>query len=344
MAQYPKFIMASSLGLSIGLAGCGGGGGGSVASAPAPPATPTPIPASIGAPALATVGSADALPLATDGGATLLSHPTTTFSLLQSTLSIGPTSVAADIATMNSGTTLSFASGHASYQIDVLNGSLGVSDLNLSPDGFGAFQAHPSGESNVFLQIADPATSQLSWTTYGMWDAVAASGTRTQSMFVTGYETPIGSAPTQGTASYSGSVFGEVIVPQAGRENGVNYGALSGDASLLANFGTATITGNLTNMFSTDFEGAKTPWNSISLIGSFSAANMFSGMTAATSAPGTSVSLKGSATGTFAGMLFGPHAEELGAVWTLSDGVGAAFGTIGAKATTGDSCLGCWDY
>jgi hypothetical protein len=32
-----------------------------------------------------------------------------------------------------------------------------------------------------------------------------------------------------------------------------------------------------------------------------------------------------------AGMFFGPNAEELGAVWTLSDGIGAAIGTIGAK-------------
>ena len=32
-----------------------------------------------------------------------------------------------------------------------------------------------------------------------------------------------------------------------------------------------------------------------------------------------------------AGLFFGPAAEELGAVWTLSDGTRTAIGTIGAK-------------
>lgn len=342
MADQPKFILAASGALTLGLSACGGGGGGGgLASTPTP--TPTPTPAtSIGAPALAVVGGGGAFPTAVDGGATLQSHATTTFPLLQSTLSISPSGVVADTATMNSGATLTFASGNGSYTIDILNSALGVSNLILNPNGYGDFQAYPSGAANVFLQIANPATSNLSWTSYGMWDVVTASGARTQSAFVTGYETPVAGSPTQGTATYSGSVFGEVIGPAAGRENGVNYGALSGDALLQANFGTATITGNLTNMFTTDFEGIKTPWNSISLLGTFSGPNAFTGTSAATSAPGGNLALSSSATGTFAGRLFGPRGEELGAVWTLSDGVRAAFGTIGAKVETGDG--GGWDY
>ncbi|MEO5578450.1 MAG: transferrin-binding protein-like solute binding protein [Sphingomicrobium sp.] len=340
MADQPKFILAASVALSLGLSGCGGGGGGGgLASTP----TPTPTPGtSIGAPGLAVVGGGGAFPTAVDGGATLQSQVTTTFPLLQSTLSISPSGVVADTATMNSGSTLTFASGNNSYTIDIQNKPLGVSNLALSPNGHGDFQAYPSGAANVFLQIANPATSNLSWTSYGMWDVVTASGARTQSAFVTGYETPVAGAPTQGTATYSGSVFGEVIGPAAGRENGVNYGALSGDALLQANFGAATITGNLTNMFTTDFEGIKTPWNSISLLGTFSGPNVFTGTAATTSAPGGNLALSSSATGTFAGKLFGPRGEELGAVWTLSDGVRAAFGTIGAKAVTGEGSP--WDY
>ena len=68
----------------------------------------------------------------------------------------------------------------------------------------------------------------------------------------------------------------------------------------------------------------------MSLLGAISGGN-FAGTTAATSAPGTQGSLTGSAIGTFAGLFFGPAAQELGAVWTLSDGTATVIGTIGAK-------------
>ena len=105
---------------------------------------------------------------------------------------------------------------------------------------------------------------------------------------------------------------------------GIQTTSLFGDASLQANFGSGSISGDLTNMHS----GFGT-WNSVSLLGNISGGN-FTGTSAATSAPGTPGSLSGSATGTFAGMFFGPNAQELGAVWTLYDGSASAVGTIGA--------------
>jgi hypothetical protein len=103
---------------------------------------------------------------------------------------------------------------------------------------------------------------------------------------------------------------------------------LAGDATLQTNFGTGTITGSLTNMTA---NGA--PWNSVSLAGTISGGqNYFSGTSGVSSAPAGPYSLSGSATGTFAGLFFGPNAQELGAVWTLFDGTNAAAGTIGAKS------------
>jgi hypothetical protein len=108
---------------------------------------------------------------------------------------------------------------------------------------------------------------------------------------------------------------------------GVDSSRLTGDASLQANFGNGSITGNLTNM-----RAGGMPWNSVSLMGSISGGqNAFSGTSAATSAPGGIASMNGSATGTFAGMFFGPSAQELGAVWTLHDFTATAIGTIGAR-------------
>jgi hypothetical protein len=104
---------------------------------------------------------------------------------------------------------------------------------------------------------------------------------------------------------------------------------LTGDATLQANFGAASITGSLTNMTA---DG--TPWNSVSLLGAISGGqNYFSGTTAVSSTPAGPSSLNGSASGTFAGLFFGPNAQELGAVWTLFDGTSAALGTIGAKTS-----------
>ncbi len=339
MAKYPKCMMAASVAIAFSLTACGGGGGGGLASTPIPTPTPTPTGASIGAPARAAVPNASLFPQAVDGGPTIAAQPKTLFPLLQSVVSISPAGVVADTATINAGATLAFDSSNSSYDIDIKNSAIGISNVTLSSTPSGVFQAFPSGAANVFLQIANPATSNLSWTTYGMWDVVTSSGSRTQAAFVTGYETPVASVPTTGTATFSGVVRGEVLLPQAGRENGVNYLALSGDASMQANFASGSITGSLTNMFATDFDGARTPWNSVSLLSTFSGSqNIFTGTTAATSAPGNSASLNGNATGTVAGKFFGPSAQELGAVWTLSDGIRAAIGTIAAKAGSP------WDY
>lgn len=342
-------IIVLPLALAIGLTACGGGGAPTVVvSAPIPPQTPTPAPttaaASIGAPALAAAPNAALFPAAVEGGPTIMAHPKTVFPLFQSVVSIGPAGVAADTTTINAGATLAFDSSDSSYEIAIQNAALGVSNVVLNSTPSGVFEADVAGGKHVSLEIADPATSNLSWTSFGFWDVVMTNGARTQAQFVTGYATPAGAVPTTGTATYAGPVRGEVILPQAGRENGVNYGALSGDASLVTNFGNGSITGNLVNMFSTDFDGNKLPWNSVSLSGTLFAQNMFSGTSAATSAPGNSAALKGTATGTFAGAFFGPRVEELGAVWTLSDGTAAAFGTIGAKGVSNDACAGCWDY
>jgi hypothetical protein len=338
-----KRKMASSLALAIGLAACGGGGGGgglvSIPPPPTPTPTPTPAAATIGAPARAIVPNANLFPIAVAGGPTIQAHSTTVFPLLQTVVSIGGGTVAAGTATMNGGATLAFNSIGDSYQLNLGNPALGVSSAVLNARPAGIYQAD-LGSISVFLDIANPATSNLSWTTYGFWD-IHSSATIINAPFVTGYETPAGSIPASGTATYAGSVVGEAFTPLAGQQSGVGYAALSGDATLQANFASGSITGSLTNMIVTGFEGDTTPWNSVSLLGAISG-GQFSGASAATSAPGNYASLSGSATGTFAGMFFGPNAQELGAVWTLFDGTSAAVGSIGA--TTNASGAGCWDY
>jgi hypothetical protein len=103
---------------------------------------------------------------------------------------------------------------------------------------------------------------------------------------------------------------------------------VEGSASFSANFGSGQVTGNFTKMQAPGSQA----WNDVSLTASISAGtNRFNGSTAATSAPGTPISLSGSATGQINGAFFGPAAQNLGAVWSLSDGSGSALGTVTAK-------------
>ena len=225
-----------------------------------------------------------------------------------------------DDATKNAGATLTFAAPGNSYKLDIGNAALGVSDVNLSPIGPGAYRADLGGGGSVSVTIHP---NSLSWMTYGTWEVAMANGTSTKGAFVTGYETPVSAVPVAGFASYYGHVSGEVSHPSAG--SGADSVALSGEGYLDADFATGRIDGEFYNMLA-----GTQPWNSVSVMATISGAS-FAGNTAAATAPGNSASLSGSATGTIAGMFFGPTAKEIGAAWNLSDGAGVATGTIGGK-------------
>jgi hypothetical protein len=100
----------------------------------------------------------------------------------------------------------------------------------------------------------------------------------------------------------------------------------SGTPSISVNFGSGSVSGSFTQM---RMSNSLQPWNDVSVAGNIAmGTNKFSGTTAATSAPGTLMSLSGSATGSINGAFYGPAAQNLGAVWSLSDGTGSALGTV----------------
>jgi hypothetical protein len=195
-------------------------------------------------------------------------------------------------------------------------------------------------------KISDPASSAnqgtgagfvnygLSYTGLGAWSRVnSGTGVQTSAGFFSyGFETPAGAMPGTGTASYSqtGGAAATAFIPSG---TNVVEATVSGDASLSVNFSNGTIGGTLTNM-SAYSSGASTAWNDVSVSASINAGtNRFSGSTSATSAPNGAFALKGNATGHINGNFNGPSADELGAVWTLSngDGTGSAVGVVGAR-------------
>lgn len=181
---------------------------------------------------------------------------------------------------------------------------------------------------------------ELSWTAYGAWNVSNPTGTvQTASYYVTGSETPDGNLPTSGTATFDGFVIGNVTLPDGGN---IKTASLQGDANMTVDFAAGTITGGAPNITaiplgtivpgSPPTPGPQQAWNGLTFSGTMtSGINGFSGTTGVSSAPGNSYSLANTADGYFAGLFYGPNANELGAVWNLADGVGAASGVLVGK-------------
>jgi hypothetical protein len=176
-------------------------------------------------------------------------------------------------------------------------------------------------------------TEGYSYVAAGLWAQPSGNPGPLQSAsaYSFGYETPGSAVPTTGTAQFAGTATGYVYKPINGS---ILDTIVDGKANLSANFSSGQVSGSLTQMQQWDgvpYNGPQgfLPWNDVSLNANIApGTNRFSGSTAATSAPGTAFSLAGSATGHIVGAFYGPTAQNLGAVWSLSDGSGSALGTI----------------
>jgi len=203
----------------------------------------------------------------------------------------------------------------------------------LLPDGTG-------GPCCGFNDVNGKALSKLNYTLTGTWNAVV-DGTVCvvcTSMFVTGFQTPSANVPASGQATYlgngaSGSVSGNVYTGGSATLAATISGSSS---SFSVNFGTGQVTGALSGLTATPVStggvaGAPQAWNQINITGSLSGA-VLSGNTSTPSQPAGTLGLSANSTGTIGGALFGPNAEELGAVWSLQDiaGFKTALGVVSA--------------
>jgi hypothetical protein len=148
-----------------------------------------------------------------------------------------------------------------------------------------------------------------------------------------GFETPGTAIPTAGTAAFSGLADGYIYSSTHGQITGAY---VQGNAALSVNFGSGSITGAFTNMktnlSSVDFTNLSSQWNDVSLNASIAAGtSKFSGATAVTSTPQTPLSLSGNATGHIDGGFYGPAAQNIGAIWSLSDGTTSVVGGVAAR-------------
>ncbi|HUE66372.1 MAG TPA: transferrin-binding protein-like solute binding protein [Rhizomicrobium sp.] len=317
-------------------AACSSGGGGGSAPVVQTAAAPTNLPPNeYKVPDTATLGIN--APVLATGNTTLGTMPVNTVLPLRESIVLYTNSgVLADNGAEQGGATLTYKGAQT------VNGVTGpVFQLDV-PKMFVTQTLLPDGTGGPCCGFNDVngKLNLLNYTMTGTWNAVNDGTTCSvcTSMFVTGFQTPSANVPVSGQATYlgngaNGSVSGNVY----SGDGIIQAGTVSGSSSSFAvNFGSGQVTGTLSGLTATPISAAgvaDTPqnWNQINITGSLSGA-VLTGITSTPSQPAGSLGFGANSTGTIGGALFGPNAEELGAVWSLQDQAGykTAFGVVSA--------------
>ena len=287
--------------------------------APRPDYADTGIAGSVAAPADATFGTAPPQ-LATSGGPTLdgssgsFPSPNATFPLLTTAL-------------QKTSTGLSPAPGDPAATLTINTTSSNFSRVQLTVPSVGINQSIFFGANLGTPDPGDDYIYGLSYVATAGWGLTNPAPTSPPSagVYVFGFETPQAAMPTSGTAVFSGQgPVSATVFKTVGTDIQAAI-PIVGNSSISANFGSGAVTGGFTKMPTLN----GTAWNDVSLSANIATgSNRFSGTAMAASAPGTPMSLSGSATGSINGAFYGPAAQNLGAVWSLSDGTGSAIGTV----------------
>jgi hypothetical protein len=273
----------------------------------------------VAAPAPVSFGSNPvATQLASPGGPTFANSQAATFPLLFAGYQASASGLAPIAPGAGATLTLSLGVPPGDFQgKNAVSWQISVPSVGVTSSGF---------ESAGLYQNFDSPIQALDYVAFGSWQW-GLSG-QDLGHFIFGYETPPASVPVSGTAAFSGLWEGEVITPKSGQPP--QAGDVGGNASFSVDFLSGKISGALTSAASGGSYGIDLqPWNDVSVSAAIAAgSNRFAGTTAVASSPANSAGLKASATGTIAGAFYGPAAQQLGAVWTLSDGTNSAIGTV----------------
>lgn len=296
------------------LAACSGGGGAGTATAVAPPAV---------APVVTPAGP----PINLQAANTRVAYPAAAMMAAATTAATGSvtSSASGQGATVTLGTD---ASGNLNSVIFNLPGnslqypvpSSLFSSLSLDSiastlnDNLG-----PPGTSNTGALLTQAAAGQtLSASAYGLWASSTSSNTALLGSFAFGNLTPPASVPTTGSATFNGFAIGADTTPNTG-----SVYAVEGNAQIIANFATRTVTTNLTNLMVANQPYA--PAAIITSLPNLSGTSAMSGNAYAGPISG------GALTGTINGNFYGTTAQETAGVWQAFGGGNQWIGSFGAK-------------
>lgn len=299
---------------SLLLAACsGGGGGGGMAAAPAP-AAPAPVVTPPGAPVnLQAASTRVAYPAAAVTGVVTSTAPGSVI-----------TSASSQGATITLGTD---ASGKLNALIFNLPGlsvqypaPLTSLSSPLSLDSIASALNDNLGPGNSLGAVLSQAAAGqiLSASSYGLWLHTDDSNTAQAGSFAFGNLTPAASVPVTGSATFNGFAIGT-----ASTLNGGSLYAVQGNAQIIANFATQSVTTNLTNLAVGNQPYA--PAATITSLPNLSGTSAMTGNSYAGTISG------GALSGTINGNFYGPAAQETAGVWQASGGGNQWIGSFGAK-------------
>jgi hypothetical protein len=218
--------------------------------------------------------------------------------------------------------TLSYASNGTINGLSVTT-SNGTIDWSTSDgdaiDSSGGVVTAVSAGGNQTAAFNDPNNSSSGWNyqTYGVWTDIVSSATFNVGLVSTGLPTAGSSIPTTGTANFLGQTEGFYV------DAGGNLYSTQADVNVAANFTGRSLAFTSSNSQKMDLSDVVTSASNLNMNGTltYSAGNNeFTGTVTATGLTGTNT-----------GRFYGPHAEELGGVFSLTgSGVQYYSGAYGA--------------
>jgi len=171
--------------------------------------------------------------------------------------------------------------------------------------------------------VIDATASAIGWNyqTFGVWDNLPTSTTWQAGAISAGAPTPASGVPTSTTPTFTGQARGYYI-----DQNGALFGTFA-TMTALVDFSKQRIDLSTSNPTLTSMSGATPPSVDLSLSGSVTNPVGTNQFKIPVSTPSTGPNLSGTASGQF----YGPTAQEIGGVYSLSGPGGKMLGGFGGK-------------
>lgn len=296
MSKTYAYLRTAAPAAVLLLSACGGGGGGGPKPTPFVP-TPTPTPTPTPDPTFPLTSSA--------------TFQTITAERTEQTGGAPNLITVTSLGVSGRGPTVTFSYDAATGTYTIKNDTTSATFVASSGSRSGTFNKYTlesgqtTDELTLFRNVASGSYSgiQLSYLSFGNWShANSQTGERQLTYFLFGYPTATSDMPRSGSASYNTAVTGNIrdIRPTV---DGVTEYQVGGSATFSANFGSGTVSTELTLVRSDQLQ-----LGSYSGMGTISA-NEFSGTFSSTNQYFHS--------GAFMGGFFGPAAAEMGYTFTI---------------------------
>lgn len=316
------------LSLLASVAACSGGGSSSPSSAANTGPTDPPAATNVAVFNSGTSTNADVVGVSYDSTCTTNCPTTTPISVAaSSTVTIGTDATGNNTLTLN----INDGGGSISHTFDTAN-AIPVPNET----GFSEVTDNTSDPNNVYSvsyggSISPTTNNSLSYVTFGLWAQTPNTNGNPggYGVFAAGNVTPTSAMPVTASATYNGTTIGEI-------SQGGNFYNTTGTMTATATYGGAapSVSGSMAQSVVNGPNGSGA-WTSFTFNEAAIAGNHFGGTinaAASTNGVNSSVLTTEAMSGPIQGSFYGPQANEIGGVYSLTGAAGtASVGAFGAR-------------